>query len=101
MLLTVLTRTDVAQRIAKLVFSETTTLRIRMRKERREVLIRRSEIVRTTWGEIRMKIGNLNGTVTNYAPEYEDCRRIASVHGVPLKTVMQEAIRIYLDQQNG
>jgi hypothetical protein len=101
MLLTVLTRTDDAQRIAKLVFSETTTLGIRMREERREVLIRRSEIVRTTWGEIRMKIGNLNGTVTNYAPEYEDCRRIASVHGVPLKTVMQEAIRIYLDQQNG
>ncbi len=101
MLLTVLTRTEDAQRIAKIVFAETTTLGIRMREERRAVLIRRSEVVRTPWGEVRMKIGNLNGTVTNYAPEYEDCRRIASVHGVPLKSVMQEAIRIYLDQQNG
>jgi len=72
-----------------------------MREERREILKRRSETVSTQWGEVRMKIANLNGTVTNYAPEYDDCRRIASERGVPLKTVMQEAIRIYLDQQNG
>ena len=38
----------------------------------------------------------MNGTVTNYAPEYEDCRRIATEHHVPLKTVMQEASREYL-----
>jgi uncharacterized protein (DUF111 family) len=38
----------------------------------------------------------MNGTVTNYAPEYEDCRRIATEHGVPLKMVMQEASRQYL-----
>ena len=25
----------------------------------------------------------MNGTVTNYAPEYEDCRRIAAEHHVP------------------
>jgi uncharacterized protein (DUF111 family) len=40
----------------------------------------------------------MNGTTTNYAPEYEDCRRIAAAHRVPLKTVMQEAARQYLDQ---
>ena len=33
-----------------------------------------------------MKIASMNGTVTNYAPEYEDCRRIAAEHHVPLKT---------------
>lgn len=101
MLLTVLARTEDARRLAKIMFAETTTLGIRMREERREVLARRAETVRTPWGEVRMKIGNLNGSVTNYAPEYEDCRRIAMEHGVPLKSVMQEAIRIYLDQQNG
>jgi len=31
----------------------------------------------------------------NYAPEYEDCRRIAAEHRVPLKQVMQEALRAY------
>ena len=101
MLLTVLSRTEDAPRLAKIVFAETTTLGIRMREDRRQVLTRRSQSVPTRWGEIRMKIANLNGTVTNYAPEYEDCRRIAAEQGIPLKSVMQEAIRIYLDQQNG
>jgi len=101
MLLTVLARTGDAHGLAKIVFAETTTLGIRMREERREVLVRRAETVQTKWGEVHMKIANLNGSVTNYAPEYEDCRRIAMERGVPLKSVMQEAIRIYLDQQNG
>ena len=101
MLLTVLSRTEDAQKLAKIVFTETTTLGIRMREERRQVLTRRAQAVETQWGEVRMKIANLNGSVTNYAPEYEDCRRIAREHGVPLKTVMQEAVKVYLDQQNG
>jgi pyridinium-3,5-bisthiocarboxylic acid mononucleotide nickel chelatase len=101
MLLTVLCRTEDAQKLTNILFAETTTLGVRMREERREVLMRRAVEVKTPWGEVRMKVANLNGTVMNYAPEYEDCRRIASEKGVPLKTVMQEAIRIYLDQQNG
>jgi len=46
-----------------------------------------------------MKIANMNGTVSNYAPEFEDCRRIASEHRVPLKQVMQEAVKLYLQTQ--
>ena len=42
--------------------------------------------VTTQWGDVRLKIASMNGTVTNYAPEYEDCRRIAAEHHVPLKT---------------
>jgi uncharacterized protein (DUF111 family) len=38
----------------------------------------------------------MNGTITNYAPEYEDCRRIAAEHHVPLKRVMGEAVEAYL-----
>ena len=99
MVLTVLARPEQASQMTKIIFSETTTLGVRMREERRQVLQRRSTSVQTQWGEVRMKVANLNGTVTNYAPEYEDCRRIAEEKGVPLKSVMQEAIRVYL--QNG
>ena len=48
-----------------------------------------------------MKLANLNGSISNYAPEYEDCRQIAREQKVPLKTVMQEAIKIYLEKTNG
>lgn len=95
-LLTVLCRPEDASRLTKLVFSETTTLGVRRRNEMRQTLARRWESVGTPWGEVRIKIASMNGTVTNYAPEYEDCRRIAAEHHVPLKTVMQEAARAYL-----
>jgi uncharacterized protein (DUF111 family) len=68
---------------------------VRQRQEVRQTLARRWENVRTQWGEVRIKIASMNGTVTNYAPEYEDCRRIAAEHHVPLKMVMQEASQAY------
>lgn len=94
-LLTVLCKPELASKLAHLIFAETTTLGIRQREEIRQTLARRWENVRTPWGEVRVKIASMNGTVTNYAPEYEDCRRIAAEHHVPLKTVMQEAARAY------
>jgi uncharacterized protein (TIGR00299 family) protein len=95
-LLTVLCRPEDASKLTQLIFTETTTLGVRRRDEMRQTLARRWENVRTPWGEVRIKIASMNGTVTNYAPEYEDCRRIAAEHHVPLKTVIQEAARAYL-----
>ncbi len=94
-LLTVLCQSADAIKLTQLIFAETTTLGVRQRHEVRQTLARRWENVRTQWGEVRIKIASMNGTVTNYAPEYEDCRRIATEHHVPLKTVMQEASRAY------
>ncbi len=95
-LLTVLCKPEDAGKLTQLIFTETTTLGVRRREEVRQTLARRWENVQTQWGEVRIKIASLNGTVTNYAPEYEDCRRIAAEHHVPLKTVMQEAAQVYL-----
>ncbi|MGC2794639.1 MAG: nickel pincer cofactor biosynthesis protein LarC [Candidatus Sulfotelmatobacter sp.] len=95
MLLTVLCRPEDADKLAQLIFTETTTLGVRRRDEMRQTLARRWESVGTQWGEVRIKIASMNGTVTNYAPEYEDCRRIAAEHHVPLKTVMGGAIEAY------
>jgi uncharacterized protein (TIGR00299 family) protein len=99
MLITILCKPQDAQRLTKLIFSETTTLGVRMREEKRTALLRRSLSVQTQWGEVRMKVGRLNGATTNYAPEYEDCRRIAETNQVPLKAVMQEAVRVYLEEE--
>ncbi len=96
MLLTVLCKPDDADKLTQLIFTETTTLGVRRRDEVRQILARRWESVSTPWGQVRIKIGSMNGTVTNYAPEYEDCRQIAAQHHLPLKTVMQEATRAYL-----
>jgi hypothetical protein len=76
-----------------LIFRETTTLGVRQRQQQRQVLTRRWESVRTRWGAVRVKVASMNGSVTNYAPEYDDCRRIAVEHGVPLKSVIQAAMQ--------
>jgi uncharacterized protein (TIGR00299 family) protein len=96
MLLSVLCRPEDAARLSELVFRETTTLGVRRRDERRQTLARRWENVRTSWGEVRIKIASMNGSITNYAPEYEDCRALAAQHHVPLKQVMNEAVEQYL-----
>ena len=96
MLLTVLCQPEDSDKLTQLIFAESTTLGVRRRDQVRQTLARRWENVSTKWGEVRIKIASMNGTVTNYAPEYEDCRRIATEHGVPLKMVMQEASRQYL-----
>jgi uncharacterized protein (TIGR00299 family) protein len=101
MLLTVLCRTEDSQRLTRLILSETTTLGVRIRRETRATLTRRHMSINTKWGEVRMKLANLNGSISNYAPEYEDCSRIAREQKVPLKTVMQEAIKVYLEVTNG
>lgn len=99
--LTILAPTDREERMRALLFRESSTLGIRVRREKRYALPRHHEAVTTPWGEVRMKVAGVNGTASQYAPEYEDCRRIAAEHNVPLKHVMQEAIRLYLDRQHG
>jgi pyridinium-3,5-bisthiocarboxylic acid mononucleotide nickel chelatase len=94
-LLTALCKPEDADKLTQLIFTETTTLGVRRRDEVRRTLARRWENVSTQWGEVRIKIASMNGTVTNYAPEYEDCRRIATEHHVPLKTVIQVATQAF------
>ncbi len=92
----ILVKPEDAARLTEIIFSETTTLGVRRRDESRQVLARKWITVTTKWGDVRLKIASMNGTVTNYAPEYDDCKRIAAEHQVPLKDVMQEAVQHYL-----
>jgi hypothetical protein len=98
-LLTVLCEEDKAAVMRSILFRETSTIGIRSRRERRDCLERTLVPAQTQWGLVRVKESRLNGTVTNFAPEYEDCRRIAESHSVPLKQVQQETIASYLAQR--
>jgi uncharacterized protein (TIGR00299 family) protein len=96
-LLTVLARPEDARRLADIIFAESTTIGLRMHDEQRLVLEREWVPVETEWGKVRIKIARWHGSECNAAPEFEDCRRIASNRDVPLKQVMQEAMRAYLE----
>jgi uncharacterized protein (TIGR00299 family) protein len=96
--LTVLCRAEDASKLIHLIFTETTTLGVRQREEKRQTLARKWITVTTRWGDVRLKIASLNGMESNCAPEYEDCRRIATERHIPLKSVMQEAMQLYLNR---
>jgi len=98
LLFTVLASPADAEAMAGILLTETTTLGVRMRSEQRRTLEREHVTVQTQWGPVRVKLGILQGEVVNCAPEFEDCRKIAEQTGEPLKRVMQEAQRLYLEQ---
>jgi len=100
-LVTVLCKAEEESKLRDILFHESSTLGVRSRREQRRIVARRHERVATPWGEVRIKIGSVNGTEFQAAPEYEDCRQIAAARNVPLKMVMQEAMRLYLDKKNG
>jgi uncharacterized protein (TIGR00299 family) protein len=87
----VLCRPGDADRLAKIIFTETSTLGIRKQQVERLSLARSIETVETPYGTIRVKIAELGGGQVKIAPEYEDCRRLAQEQQVPLGKVFQAA----------
>lgn len=90
-LLSVLATKEKLDGILSTVFSETTTLGVRIHSVDRKVLARETISVKTALGDVRVKVGRIGGEVKTIAPEYEDCREIAARHGVPLKDVYEAA----------
>ena len=78
--------------VTQALFANSTTLGLRMRTESRYCLERSWEWTATPWGEVRMKIGHLNGQPHLRQPEYEDCRQRAEEAGVPVRTVYAAAL---------
>ena len=91
LLVTLLSETENVARLIDLVFRETTTIGVRTYEVRRKTLEREFVAVETPFGEVRMKLSRMNGTILNATPEYEDCQRIAAASGVPLKQVIAAA----------
>jgi uncharacterized protein (DUF111 family) len=97
-LLTVLCKPSDAAALERLILSESSTLGLRIRQDRRSCLDRRHTTVSTPYGDIRIKIGSRAGEKLNTAPEFEDCRAAAAKYHIAVKQVQQAAIAAYLQQ---
>ncbi len=82
------------ERLAALLFEETTTLGVRFWQAERRVLPRSHAEVETPFGRVRMKVSPAGS-----APEFEDCRRLAAETGKPLKEIYAAAIAAYRNSQ--
>jgi uncharacterized protein (TIGR00299 family) protein len=94
-LLRVLARPEDREELIAVLFRETSTLGLRMYQAERRVQSRSFVEVETPHGKVRVKV-SADGS---YAPEYEDCRKLALATGVPLKQILAEAGLAYLKTQ--
>jgi pyridinium-3,5-bisthiocarboxylic acid mononucleotide nickel chelatase len=90
-LLRVIARPEDQERLAQIVFAETSTLGLRIHAAERRVEERRIVEVETAYGKVRIKISGHGA----FAPEYEDCRALAKATGTPLPQIIAAANEAY------
>src|SRR5437016_11459472 len=80
-----------AHKCSELMLLETSTFGIRRSVAERRKLAREFATVRTRYGEVRVKIGKLDGRVVQRAPEFESCKRLAEQTKTPLREIYEAA----------
>jgi uncharacterized protein (TIGR00299 family) protein len=91
-LLTVLCAPAEADKFSEWMLRHTSAFGVRRTVAQRRKLRRRFRAVQTPYGEVSVKIGELDGQVVQTAPEYESCRKLSEEKNVPLKTVYEAAL---------
>jgi pyridinium-3,5-bisthiocarboxylic acid mononucleotide nickel chelatase len=96
--LTILCEPQALEAMIDVVLTETTTLGVRYYEANRRVLQRSLEVVRTDYGDVRMKVAGDGSRVLQARPEYEDIAKIAEESGVPLLEVQAAAMAAYSEK---
>ncbi|MHC5053000.1 MAG: nickel pincer cofactor biosynthesis protein LarC2, partial [Planctomycetota bacterium] len=77
--------------LANLLFAESTTLGVRVAESDRLVLPRALRRVDTSFGRIAVKVATDDEGRERVSAEYDDCKKAARRHGVPLREVVRAA----------
>lgn len=85
--LTVLCRPEDKDQLLEMVYKLTTTLGVRVFLASREVLRRKFVKVKTKHGKVKLKLGLLASQILTAAPEYEDLKKLAKKHRVPISMI--------------
>ncbi len=78
-------------RLARALLEGTTTFGLRCYQATRWLKQRTQISVATRYGRVGVKMGTLDGKLTDLSPEYADCRRLAKKAGVSFLEVYEEA----------
>ena len=81
--------------VEDVLLRETPTFGVRRLLMERSKLGRHEKKVATRYGDIRVKVGLIDGEELKASPEYEDCRAAAEKHGVALSKVVEAAREAY------
>ena len=88
--LTVLSEINDTDKLCRIIFSETTTLGVRILRAERKILKREIAAVKSKYGSIRVKVSKSGSEIMNITPEYGDCVKAAKEKKIPLRKVYEE-----------
>jgi uncharacterized protein (TIGR00299 family) protein len=88
--LSVLAEKDDVNSLCDLIFSESTTIGVRISEVKRKKLARETKSIKTKYGRVGVKIGRKGKIVKNISPSYEDCKKLAQKLKIPLKDIFEE-----------
>ena len=91
-MLSVLAEGTLLESIAACLFAETSTIGIRHYPVQRQIAGRVTKKITTPWGEASVKVSSYQNKICNVAPEFEDCRKLAEEHNIPLKQIQQQVL---------
>ena len=90
--LSALGRPDTEAELARALLEETSALGVRVARLSRYELEREERAVEVAGGTVRVKVGLLDGSIVNLAPEHDDCASLARETGRPVKSIWAEAL---------
>jgi len=93
--LSVISRPADIDKLEKIIFESSITFGIRRQILHRTKLAREFVTVETLFGQIKIKLGKLNGKIVNAKPEFKDLEQAAQKHNQNIKTVHQDAMQAY------
>ena len=91
-LLSVLTGENILNKVLDIIYSETTTLGVRIIHIDRHKVSRVIKEVSSTFGKVKVKVVSSNSKV-RIMPEFEECKRIAESSGKPLNEIYNQLMR--------
>lgn len=91
-LLQVIAKLEDQERLADIVFAETTTLGLRVYTAERRIQTRNVITVETIYGTARVKVSGHG----SFAPEYDDCRELARKNTISLPKILAAVQEAYL-----
>ncbi|MDH3504855.1 MAG: nickel pincer cofactor biosynthesis protein LarC [Nitrospirota bacterium] len=95
-IVTVIAFSQDLQALQSILFSETSTLGIRIQEMDRAILPRSSQAIRLLGGSVRMKIADLGQGRSKVTPEYRDCVTLAERTKQPVQMIIELARRTYV-----
>jgi len=99
-MLSVICEKEKTERLKEIMFTESTTLGIRTIPFRKDTLSRNFETIETSLGKVTFKRSFYKGIEVSCKHESDDCRRIASESGLPVKEVFARLVAEAGNQKN-